>query len=149
MDSYFNSLKKIKKDLIGFFQNFKRDPYDWKAIATLEGAHEKILWFFLHKLLHEVEKSLKISKPRSDREVILDAMAFSGMSEFLDPKSAISKYRNDMESGTFETLGIVILSVRKTGEEIYLDVSGSNFSEEQKLEVMKAAMEIVQLDGRN
>lgn len=148
MEFYKDHLTSLKLNILRLFKKAGKRHETWHDITPIEDPWEKKYWLFLKDLLDRLDKAINSKPPkRSGREVVLDAMAFSGMTEFLDPKSAVSKYRNEMDTEEFETLGLILLSVRQAGDEIYLDVSGSTLTHEQKIEVMKSAMEVIERDG--
>lgn len=147
-DHYKDHLEFLRRVIIKKFEDANKRHATWHDITPIEDPWEKKYWLLLKDILDRVDSYIKSTPPkRSGREVVLDAMAFSEMTEFLDPKSAVSKYRNEMDTDEFETLGIVLLSVRKAGDEIYLDVSGSTFTQEQKLAVIESAKEVIERNG--
>jgi len=149
MDFYKESLESLKKDVLALFRIAKKRSETWHDITPIENPWEKKYWLFLKDLLDKLDKYIKSKPaPRNGKEVIIDAMAYGQLTEFLDPKNAVSKYRNEMETNEFETLGIMILSVRRTKDgELYLDVSGAGMDQEQKLIVIGQAFDIVSNNG--
>lgn len=145
-DFYKEHLERIRKDISS---RIFKEGISLENLGSVKDTWQRKYLAFGKELLEKLDGYIKSKPtPRSGKEVIIDAMAYGQLTEFLDPKSAVSKYRNEMDTNEFETVGIMILSVRRTNDdELYLDVRGAGMDQDQRLIVIGQAFDIISYNG--